>query len=228
MNRAACREQPAESMNPEDRSSPTAALPGPARRAMSALAIIALAALAAVCLPVAAQQQDDHSALWQSVADGSHYVIMRHALAPHVGNSREFSLDDCTTQRNLSEQGENQARRIGDLFRRNAIEAADVYSSQWCRCRRTGELLQLGPVSDLLALNSYFRDRSRGPQQTAELAQWLQSRTDRTPLVLVTHGFNVSDLTGTGSVSSGEMVIFRLNRDGSAAVRGRIQVPIED
>ena len=39
----------------------------------------------------------------------SKVFFMRHALAPGNGDPENFKLDDCSTQRNLSKEGINQA-----------------------------------------------------------------------------------------------------------------------
>ncbi len=147
--------------------------------------------------------------------------MLRHALAPGIGDPADFTLGDCSTQRNLSEAGRSQARRIGERFRANGIEQADVYTSQWCRCRDTAELLGLGPVKELPALNSFFRNFERETRQTAELAAWLEELEPERPLVLVTHQVNITAMTGVFP-DSGELVIVRRDRDGGFSVSGTI------
>ena len=88
-------------------------------------------------------------ALWRAVRAGRAVAIMRHALAPGTGDPAGFRLDDCSTQRNLSAAGRQQAREIGARFRAHGIERARVFSSQWCRCRETAEGLGLGAVAAL-------------------------------------------------------------------------------
>jgi len=55
--------------------------------------------------------------LWQLLKQEKHFALIRHALAPGTGDPPDFSIRDCTTQRNLSERGRNQARNIGRRFR---------------------------------------------------------------------------------------------------------------
>ena len=58
--------------------------------------------------------------LWQKLADDdeeTYVVLLRHAIAPGTGDPEKFQLDDCSTQRNLSEAGRQQARGIGETFR---------------------------------------------------------------------------------------------------------------
>jgi broad specificity phosphatase PhoE len=182
--------------------------------------------LAGSGLPLAARSQaeDDAVDLWRVLAEGHGVAMIRHALAPGIGDPAHFDIDDCDTQRNLSDPGREQARRLGSRFHDNGIHGAAVYSSQWCRCMETAELLDLGPVSGLESLNSFFRNNDLAESRTESLRQWLLGRTASTPLVLVTHQVNIRALTGSGA-SSGEMVVLRLDQAGAVSVLGRISTP---
>ncbi|MDX1541772.1 MAG: histidine phosphatase family protein, partial [Geminicoccaceae bacterium] len=146
------------------------------RRLMFALAGCPIGVLTA---PSKAAAADEPSALWAALRSGEAVAMMRHALAPGTGDPAEFEIDDCSTQRNLSDRGRAQARAIGQRFRANGIERAEVGSSQWCRCLETARLLGLGDVEPMPALNSFFRDRDRGPAQTTALEDHLQARSSR-------------------------------------------------
>lgn len=163
--------------------------------------------------------------LWEAVRTGAAFAIMRHALAPGTGDPQSVVIGDCTTQRNLSESGRAQSRKIGAHFRANGIPAARVYTSAWCRCAETANLLDLGKVKSLAPLNSFFVTREREPAQTAALAAWIQkdksTRTAGNPLVLVTHQVNITALTGTYP-RSGEIVVARYAEDGNVKVVGRL------
>jgi phosphohistidine phosphatase SixA len=160
-------------------------------------------------------------ALWQALRSGEHVVLLRHALAPGTGDPPQFVLGDCGTQRNLSAAGRDQARRIGALFRANGIEEAQIYSSQWCRCLETAQLLQLGAVKELPALNSFFNDFRNRDQQTSQIRTWLAEQNLAQPLVLVTHQVNITALTGVYP-SSGELVVLRHEGDGRLTVVGTL------
>jgi len=188
------------------------------RRVITALTLV-LAAYG--WLSATAVVRADETALWAALRSGGHVALLRHALAPGTGDPADFKLSDCRTQRNLSEEGRAQARRIGDLFRANGIERARVLTSQWCRCRETAELLQLGPVTELPALNSFFQNRENREPQTRALRAWLQRQDLATVQVLVTHQVNISALTGVYP-SSGELVILQAVADGDVSVLGTI------
>jgi phosphohistidine phosphatase SixA len=165
---------------------------------------------------------DDEDALWSALASGQAVAIMRHALAPGTGDPAGFRLDDCSTQRNLSDAGRAQAKAIGDRLRRNGIDQAEVRSSQWCRCLDTAQHLGLGPVEPMPALNSFFGNRSRGPAQTRELREFLIDREADQPLILVTHQVNITALTGVFP-TSGEIVVITSNDEAEVRVQGTVK-----
>ncbi|HMO49574.1 MAG TPA: histidine phosphatase family protein [Kiritimatiellia bacterium] len=165
---------------------------------------------------------DTDGEAWRLVREGRAAVILRHARAPGTGDPAGFQLDDCATQRNLSDAGRDQARRIGDLLRANGIVHARVYSSQWCRCLETAELLGLGLVELLPALNSFFAAPRREAEQTAALMSFLAGWAGDQPLVLVTHQVNITAIADVFP-AEGEVLIILL-RDGTPEVLARLKV----
>jgi phosphohistidine phosphatase SixA len=158
--------------------------------------------------------------VWQALQRGEALALIRHATAPGTGDPPGFVLRDCTTQRNLSAEGRLQSRRIGDFFRARAIREARVYSSQWCRCLETAGLLGLGPVEELPALNSFFTEPAKGPEQTAEIRAFLSALPRQGPIILVTHQVNITSLTGVFP-ASGEIIIVQHEKSGRGTVLGR-------
>jgi phosphohistidine phosphatase SixA len=142
-------------------------------------------------------------------------VALRHALAPGIGDPPGFLLGDCTTQRNLDSRGRAEARAIGDSLRDAGLGSAAVYSSRWCRCLETAELLALGPVIPLPALDSFFGEPAlRGTRTTALRAFLAVEGALGPPVILVTHQVNISAITGRGT-RSGEGVVLRRLSDGA-------------
>jgi phosphohistidine phosphatase SixA len=192
------------------------------------LPILLLACLFAFLAGPDAVQADNpaeaRQAIWTALNSGRAFAMMRHATAPGTGDPSGYSLDDCATQRNLSDTGRNEARATGAAYRANGIRDAEVLSSAWCRCRETAELLGLGPVRPFAPLNSFFDTPSQGERQTTELRDWLAARNAGKPLVLVTHQVNVTALTGVYP-RSGEVVVARMNPDGTVTVLGSLPPP---
>jgi len=180
-----------------------------------------LSSVLALLLALPALAHADEAPLLAALREGRAVALMRHAAAPGTGDPASFRLGDCATQRNLSEEGRAQARATGARLRAAGITRARVYSSQWCRCLETAGLLGLGDVTELTALNSFFGDRARGPQQSAALADFLRDRPPGAPLILVTHQVNITALTN-GFVRSGEIVLVALPLGEQPEVLGRI------
>ncbi len=160
----------------------------------------------------AAEAGDPDAVLWAALESGGHVALMRHALAPGTGDPDNFRIDDCATQRNLSETGRKQAREIGAQFREHGVANVAVYSSQWCRCLETAKLLGLGKVTPFAALNSFFQGKSREAAQSAEVRKIIREYAKGSSLALVTHQVNITALTGVFP-QSGEIVVLRPEGD---------------
>ena len=160
-----------------------------------------------------------------ALQQGDALMIMRHAIAPGTGDPAEFTLDDCSTQRNLSDGGRAQARDIGQRLHESGIRSARVRHSQWCRCRDTAELLGYDDIEAMPILNSFFQGRGDRQAQTDALRDFvhdaLSSGGDNS-LLLVTHQVNITALTGVYP-GSGELVIVHRSDNGNLTVIGTIE-----
>ena len=189
--------------------------------AASAVALLVNACIARSSSSVSQAQPESAWALLQR-GDLGYVVMMRHALAPGTGDPADFKLEDCTTQRNLSSEGREQAVRIGKAFRSRKIRIARVLSSQWCRCKDTARLMNLGKVEVFAALNSFFNASSRESGQTAEVRRFiLSNRNIPGAIIMVTHQVNITGLTGIVP-QEGESVVLRANKQGQVEVVGRL------
>ena len=169
-----------------------------------------------------ASDADNEQHLLSAFKQGDHVALMRHALAPGIGDPENFQLEDCSTQRNLSQEGRDQAAKIGARLKEAGIVNADVFTSQWCRCLETAELLEFGPPVPLPALNSFFREYEKKQDQTEALSSWLENQPIARPLILVTHQVNITAFSGVYP-DSGEIVLMRRNDDGRFGVVGSIR-----
>jgi phosphohistidine phosphatase SixA len=157
-----------------------------------------------------------------SMKAGGHILMIRHALAPGTGDPANFRIGDCATQRNLDERGRRQARAIGNWLRSNGIASARVYSSQWCRCLETAELLALGPVAELPALNSFYElTHNREPNLKALRKFIAEQPSDGQLIILVTHLVTISAIADM-AVSSGEGVLLKLTPGAAYEIVGRL------
>lgn len=175
---------------------------------------------------IAPSAANSESAVWAKLRQGRGYVVMmRHALAPGTGDPPEFQLSDCSTQRNLSTEGRQQATAIGAAFRQQNIPIDRVLSSQWCRCLDTAKLLDLGTVEPFPALNSFFSDRSTAAQQTEQVQQFIREQQNQPGVtILVTHQVNITAISNIVP-ASGEFVVLKAqgaSQDSGIQVVGRL------
>jgi phosphohistidine phosphatase SixA len=183
--------------------------------------LLAVAALTTLSLPAAAQSEP-----WSLLRQPGHAVFMRHSDAPGSGGYGDppgYRLDDCATQRNLSEDGRAHARRTGEAFRANGVAFDRALTSPWCRCKETA-LLALGRTAEPFApLSNLVGRHEHRDSQVRALKDFLAGLDGRGSVLLVTHGIVIGALTGI-SPASGEMVVVKPGPDGEPTVVGRFKV----
>jgi broad specificity phosphatase PhoE len=141
---------------------------------------------------------------------GGLVVAMRHALAPGTFDPPGFQPGVCSTQRNLSDEGREQARRVGAWYRERKLVPSAVRSSEWCRCLETARLA-FGAAEPWPALNSIVRERATAAAQTQMLGAELMRRARANAPgfeVWVTHQANISALAGSFT-GSGDALLLR-------------------
>ena len=161
---------------------------------------------------------------WNLARQGGLVLLIRHAATePGLGDPSGYKLDQCATQRNLSEAGREQARRLGDRLKRERVHVERVFTSPWCRCRDTA-LLAFGRAEDWEPLSSFFDYPDREADYAERVKQRITGYARREPhanVAMVTHNVNIASLTKV-SVAPAEMVLVR--GQGCCTVRtlGRI------
>ena len=156
------------------------------------------------------------SELSDKLQSSEYVLLMRHTRAPGVGDPANYTLNDCKTQRNLSDEGLKQAVAVGNWLKKQGIQTANVHTSAWCRCKDTAELLNLGRVTVEPALASFFDDMAQAKTQNQKLEQFIASQLQtkgKQALVLVTHHVNIYEFMGE-NVASGDMVLAKVNSNG--------------
>ncbi len=172
-------------------------------------------------MSVSALAADRNAGAWKALREGDAVLMMRHALAPGTGDPVGFKLGDCSTQRNLNDAGQQQARAWKPFLAERGITDARVFSSQWCRCMDTAMEMNVGEVSEWPSLNSFFQDRGNRSGQTLEVIAGVNAMPAGPPVILVSHQVNTTALTGIFP-SSNEGVIIALPLSGSPEVLARV------
>jgi phosphohistidine phosphatase SixA len=166
------------------------------------------AAIALAATPVLAQAE-----VLAQMRQGGLLLFMRHANAPGIGDPENFRIDDCATQRNLSERGRVQAMEVGARLKREGVTWASVQSSRWCRCLDTARLA-FGAAEPLDLLNSGFNDARAGrPDRTQDLRRHLLAQPRESGnRIHVTHMVNIMRLLNVNTADA-EIVAVRLVGD---------------
>lgn len=201
--------------------------PQPFRRTLCLALIGGLgAAMTGACHVVHATTVSKEQPVWDALRSSGHVLLIRHTEAPGTFDPPGFQLGDCSTQRNLSEQGRAQAKRLGELIRALKVPVGQVLSSPWCRCVDTANLaFGAGHVKTYAALGSPTQITPEQRQANAQIVRNEIQKAQSKPAVnrvFVTHNFNIQDITGE-SVAEGEILVVRAGPSGPLIV-GRIPV----
>jgi len=166
-----------------------------------------VAAASAVIMPGVQAQPE---VLWSALQAGGVAILLRHAQTEAgVGDPPGFRLGDCSTQRNLSDKGRQQAQRIGTALAAQRVRVDQVFSSQWCRCLDTARLAFPGvAIEPYAALNSFFDNRAAEREQTGTVLARIAALGSPANIAFVSHQVNILALTGQ-SVGTGEAVLVR-------------------
>ena len=163
---------------------------------------------------------DLYKNLINQLEDGGKLIFIRHAYAPGNGDPAGFNLNDCSTQRNLSDDGRKQAQRIGEFFTKNKIEIDKVLSSEWCRCKETAKIA-FKNYSTNSFLNSFYSSKfsKNKDKQVKAFNYYVKNLESNKNLIFVTHYVFISEVLNYGP-SSGEIVV----SDKNLNILGSIEI----
>ena len=139
--------------------------------------------------------------------NGGNIIFIRHAYAPGGGDPENFDISDCATQRNLNDNGRNQSKKIGNLFKRNEVPIDKVISSEWCRCKETASIA-FKKYETKNFLNSFFSAKfaNNRKKQIIDFDKFISTWDKEQNLVFVTHYVVISEILNYAP-SSGEIII---------------------
>ena len=145
--------------------------------------------------------------LLNQLDDGGKLIFIRHAYAPGGGDPNNFALNECSTQRNLNNEGREQAKYIGEFFKKNKIKIDKVLSSEWCRCKETAKIA-FKNFSTNSFLNSFYSSKyiKNKEKQIEMLNDYVKKFKSKQNLIFVTHYVLISEVLNYAP-SSGEIVI---------------------
>jgi len=161
--------------------------------------------------------------LIKALQSGGHIIYMRHSSTDHTQKDLDRQkLDDCSQQRNLSEAGRNQAKKIGRAIRKLEIPVEEVISSPYCRCKDTARLVfEQFKIDPLLGFSI-----SKNKEESILLGKhlynvMLNSTIGNKNTVFVGHTSNLKDGLGIWPKPEGVVVVFQ-KHDTTLLYKGMI------
>jgi broad specificity phosphatase PhoE len=179
-------------------------------------------ALAAILLfaPLAGGADGADEQVWSLLREGGKVALMRHTVTdPGVGDPPGMRLDDCATQRNLTEEGRRHAKAIGEVLRARGVRFDRVVSSPMCRCLETARLA-FGRVDEGQVTNA--RGTFDPAKQVREMRNLASEWKKGGNVVLVSHASTISAVTGINP-EPGEILVISPQGDGNFQLRGRLR-----
>jgi phosphohistidine phosphatase SixA len=170
-----------------------------------------------------ADEQLNGVQLVEALQDGGYVIYLRHAATDRsMEDAGVVDLEDCSTQRNLSERGIDQAHEIGRAFRELGIPLGDVLASEYCRTRQTAELA-FGRAEREPTLTGFPNDDdpeyAERVRATRELLARRPAAGENT--LLVAHIKNI-EAAADVSIEEGEVAVFEPLGGTRFRYRGRI------
>ena len=180
------------------------------------LALRAGALLLALLVPAAALAQSATTPalggadLLAALRAGGHVLYFRHADTDHSQNDQRMtSVEDCTTQRNLSEPGREHARALGDAIHALGIPIGPVLASPLCRTVETA-MLAFGAARKSPAVREGGPLPPGRPGRFPTLRALLSTPVaPGTNTVVVGHAYPYYTLVGGQYLSEGEADVLR-------------------
>jgi phosphohistidine phosphatase SixA len=162
--------------------------------------------------------------LIEQLRAGGYVLYLRHTSTDFSQNdSRMTSYEDCASQRNLTDQGRDEARAIGEHVKRLKIPIDEVLASPFCRTMETARLAfgKAKPTSDVRG----------GPARTDDSARYTPLKkllSAKIPqgqnLVISSHGNPFHAVAGPPYLAEGEIAVVRPEGDARFSVVARVRL----
>ena len=155
------------------------------------------------------------SELIKTLQKGGYIIYMRHGPTNRAQRDTDRqNLENCQTQRNLSESGRKQMTLVGNAIRALKIPVGEVLSSPYCRCKDTAKLCfgRFKVEPDLqFSISKNKVESSRLGQRLH--AMMMEAKPGSKNIVLVGHTANLKDGLGVWPKPEGVIVVFQKQGD---------------
>lgn len=165
---------------------------------------------------------NNQTSIWKHLQSGGLVVLMRHA---EVDKSANALLRDasCVNERNLSEQGKQQAARIGELFVANRVPVEQVLASSYCRTMDTARIAFKNVQTEKLLFLQEALSFEQANQNSGQLSERIANYRGKGNLVLVTHQPNI-EAVSLEVIEKGAFLVIKPVAEGEFEIIGKIYI----
>ncbi len=153
--------------------------------------------------------------LVEALRDGGYVIVVRHTATTEGGVDDPTKLEDCASQRNLSDEGRQQAIELGDAVEELEVPLGQVLASPYCRTLDTATLAFGDGVEKEEALLPLPGLGAPGQEEALAAAKALvgEEPQEGENTVLVSHISTIEPATGA-TPDEGGSTVFRPDGDG--------------
>jgi phosphohistidine phosphatase SixA len=160
----------------------------------------------------------DGPELVRALRAGGHVLYFRHGITDlSTRDSDRTSLDNCATQRSLSDAGRKQMRDIGRQFERLRIPVGNVIASPYCRTMETAELAFGRVTAEPELAHTVTADNATTRRRAEALSKLLATvPAAGGNTVMSGHTGNLQEATGIWPSPEGVAIVFKPDGRGSS------------
>ena len=149
--------------------------------------------------------------VWAALKQGGKVILLRHTHVDIREGIGHLAPGNCAEEVNLSSNGVEQAKRIGEAFRAHGIAVGEVLTSPYCRCIDTGKLAfgRATSVEYLKPPGVVSEDQAKLNQE--RVVQAILKQHGPFNLVMITHDLNIANVVLEDTVPMGEFFVVQPN-----------------
>ncbi len=165
-------------------------------------------------------------AMLTALKSGGYIVYFRHAISDTTQNDADpIKIEDCATQRNLSDAGRAQSKKIGSAFQAFGIGVDKALASPYCRTKETAKLAFDKAEQSIAGALYYSLGLSK--DDAAKAADDLKKLLATAPksgsnTVLVGHTSNLKEVAGVWPKKEGGAYVFQPDGNGGFKLVGSL------
>jgi Phosphoglycerate mutase family. len=185
---------------------------------MKILLVSVLVFVSVMAVAAAPQAQGD---VVHALRKGGYVLFLRHtATNPEQADTDPLNLNNIKSQRQLMDEGRNQAKALGAALKQLKIPVGKILASKFYRARETAELLGLGEVEAVLDITEGGLVVSPRENQRRAVARRVLLATappEGKNTIIVSHRTNLQDAAAVvGAAPVDSRSALRLAESGGA------------